>query len=546
MNFENSSSTISDENSSDLVITVLLVEDNDMTSQLICALFDEINTSDCSAYRLDLTRVSNLADGFRKIKTAHFDVVLLDLTLPDSSSSETLDRLEKLKAGEISIIIFSCVEDLGTQLRALQEGAEDYIIKGKIDSDLLHRTILYANQRKIRTREKSQIDMQSNHAERLKSLGLLTAGIAHDFNNLLMVLLANNELTEKLLLPGSSALKQLKKSEYTFGVAKGLTRQLLAYSGRSSFNLEAVDVTGLIHDMRELIETSVTKMVKLNYHLTMNLPAILADSSQLNQIIMNLIINSSEAFNGKSGSIEISSGQVIVTDKMLQKSLHGKERTPGNYVYMQIQDNGCGLSEEIKGKIFDPFFSTKGYGRGLGLSAVWGLIDSLKGIIEIVSESGKGTTIRVLFEASDIKAAKGVVSTPQTDNAIRSGTILVIDDNAEVLSITSALLKHSGFEVKQAASGTQGIDLFVNQRDAIKVVVLDLTLPDMDGLEVFERIRKLRHDIPIVISSGYAESAEVAVACHAAHGAFLQKPYSHAELLKVIKSLTVRTVRESP
>lgn len=518
-------------------IRVLQIEDNEGDWFLVSQMFAEINSSIALEHNLVLDRSARLSDALHKMQEQEFEVILLDLSLPDSSGVETLSEL-KVRYPETSIIVFSGLSDLDTAICAVYDGAQDYIVKGQVNANFLFRSILYAYERKKRETDRVLMEAQVNHTERLKSLGLLAGGVAHDFNNLLMVMLTNIDLlSNKVKSQDADVSACIKNAKQAAMLASGLTKQLLSYAGTVAASLERVDLSKTISNLKDFLKSTVHINGKLHFDLSNSLPEIEVDPAQFNQIIINLVINASDAMGGKPGSITIRTSVIDVTERMILYSKTKGKREPGYYVCMEVKDDGQGMSAEVKRKIFDPFYSTKGTGRGLGLSAVWGIVENANGIIDFESASGQGTTFKVMFEAvstegrmrEEIKEDKGLLQ--------EGVTVLVVDDNELVNHVTSSLLKVNSFEVLSAKSGKEAVEIFTHHNQRITLVLLDLTMPDMGGLEVFQKIREIRRDVPVVFASGYAVTEEIKAINAEGSSGFLQKPYSNEILIKTVRKL---------
>ncbi len=273
--------------------------------------------------------------------------------------------------------------------------------------------------------------------------------------------------------------------------AADLTRQMLAYSGKGKFIVEPVDLSRVVEDNKKMLVMSVSKKARVTYNLTDNLPVIQADAAQMCQVVMNLVINASEALGEQGGVIAVSTNAHLCKAKDLVGMGHGEDLPEGLYVCLEVGDTGCGMDQQTLAKIFDPFFTTKFTGRGLGLAAVHGIIRGHKGAIQVSSEPGKGTTFRVLLPASGPPAA-AVQSELVATLECRGGTVLVVDDEETVRTLARRMLEHFGFSVLTASGGQEAIRLFREHQHEVSCVLLDLTMPDLDGAETFDELRRIR------------------------------------------------------
>jgi PAS domain S-box-containing protein len=388
--------------------------------------------------------------------------------------------------------------------------------------------------------EKRNLEQQVQQAQRLESLGVLAGGIAHDFNNILMAVLGHAELALDEISPMSPARGNLTEIATAARRAADLCRQMLAYAGKSSFALERVGLRELVEEMEHLLKTAISKKAILNLNLERGLPPIQADPSQIRQIVMNLIINASEAIGDRSGVITVSVGATRCDEEYLRKTeLHDGLAT-GMYVHLEVTDTGGGMDTETRSRIFEPFFSTKFTGRGLGLAAVLGIVRAHKGALKVYSEPGKGTTFKILFpaleDAGEEARTNESSSSPLADWRGK-GTILLVDDEESLVALGARMLEHLGFTMLTAADGLQAVELYRERGKEIGLVLMDLTMPHMDGAKAFGELRRLNPEVRVVLASGY--SGEDVAARFAGKGlaGVLQKPYTLAKLRELLAGL---------
>jgi len=373
-------------------------------------------------------------------------------------------------------------------------------------------------------RKEQELQHQMEHVDRLESLGVLAGGIAHDFNNILTAVIGNAGMAMRLLDNGSPVQKYLQKIEDSSLQAAELCNQMLAYSGKGKFVIQSVNLSNLVTRMTSLLEVSIAKHAVLQLRLCKSLPAVDADSTQLQQILMNLVINASEAIDKCNGTIVISTGTMVVGKSDLQSSIHHPDIEPGYYAYIEVSDNGCGMDEEVMKKIFDPFFTTKFTGRGLGMSAVLGIVQGHNGLLQVNSERGCGTTFRVAFPVS-MSESTYKIDEYKHEKVTGSGTVLVVDDERIVRELASMLLEDMGYHVLTANDGKEAVAVFCDHHDKITGVILDMTMPHMDGKECYTELCKIDPGVTVILSSGYNE--EDATSCFKGKNlaGFIQKPY---------------------
>lgn len=391
--------------------------------------------------------------------------------------------------------------------------------------------------RKQAEEEKTQFDAKLQQTQKFESLGMLAGGIAHDFNNLLTSILGYADLALLELPSRSPARPLIREAVNGARRAAELTAQMLAYSGKGRFVVEQIDLSRIIDDVTRLLEISISKKCVLKYNLMPDLPSISADATQIRQIIMNLVINASEAIGDRSGVIMITTGAMYCDSAYLSETYLDANLPEGLYVYLEVADNGIGMSEETRARVFEPFFTTKFTGRGLGLAAVLGIVRGHQGALKIYSEQGVGTTFKAVFPATDLPANVAESVEAQAVEWRGSGVVLVIDDEETARGLASHMLTRMGFEVLAAADGREGVELFRAHRSHIRMVLLDMTMPHMDGEETFRELRRNRIDVRVVLTSGYNEQTATSRFAGKGLAAFIQKPYRFEELRTVIRNV---------
>jgi signal transduction histidine kinase/CheY-like chemotaxis protein len=385
--------------------------------------------------------------------------------------------------------------------------------------------------------ERRRLEAQMLEAQKLESLGILAGGIAHDFNNLLAVILGNQNLAMSDAEEGSRLAKQLDRIRSAGKHAQALANQMLAYSGKAAVSLKPFDLSGLVEEMRELLEASTSKKCRLEISLDRDRTVVEGDPSQLRQVIMNLVTNASEALQDRAGRVTVSTGLVAADAAYLARSFGGGDFAEGKYVYLEVSDTGQGMDEEISLRIFEPYFSTKFAGRGLGLASVLGIVRGHRGAIKLVTEPGEGTTFRVLLPPAERAASPAPDKAPPRDAPSRKGRILVIDDEEWVLELAQEFLERSGFGVVTANGGREALEILRGgEEKKIDAVVLDLTMPDLDGQQTFLEIRALRPDLPVILASGFSEEATENRFPPDQIAAFVRKPYEPEDLIDAIRN----------
>jgi PAS domain S-box-containing protein len=404
------------------------------------------------------------------------------------------------------------------------------------DKQMAISVVWSVTDRKLAEEEQRALQAQIQHAQKLESLGVLAGGIAHDFNNLLMAILGNVDLA-MMDLPSSSPVQQnLTEIKNASVRAAELSRQMLAYSGKGRFVVTAMDLSEAVTEMGHMLDVSISKKAVLKYNLKPDLPAMEADATQIRQIIMNLITNASEAIGDKSGFIAITTDTIQADRQYLRDTYLDEDLAPGLYVTLEVADTGCGMDAETQAKFFDPFFTTKFTGRGLGMAAVLGIVRSHNGAINVYSEPGKGTTMKVLFPIVSGETQAISAKQAQADRKWKgSGTVLLVDDEAIVRQIGTMMIKRLGMTTITANDGRDALEIYQEHRDDIDCVILDLTMPHLDGEQTFRQLRKIDPDICVLMSSGYSEQEVTQRFQGKGIGGFIQKPYELQKLADTLR-----------
>ena len=379
----------------------------------------------------------------------------------------------------------------------------------------------------------ANLERQVQHVQKLEGLGVLAGGIAHDFNNLLTSILGHAELAILEVEPGGQIHHSLAEIQIAGARASELCRQMLAYSGKATMNVDAVDLNELVQEMATLLELSVSKKAVVTFQPGEGLPAINADSTQLQQIVMNLIINASESGDQGDVKILLRTGRVDNVPGESVLLYNDDSLADGPYVYFEVVDDGSGMDEETYGRIFDPFFSTKFTGRGLGLAAVLGIVRSHNGGIQVTSSPGQGTHVRVLFPATNVVSSPHAAGNGEARDWRGTGTILLADDepsgarSREAVPIARGLRCHHGDG--RRGGPRAGIE---KHADEVVCAVLDLTMQGWMGLEASRAMRQIQPDLVIVLCSGFSEQDLLGELARGEISAFLAKPFVYSMCLR--------------
>jgi two-component system cell cycle sensor histidine kinase/response regulator CckA len=428
------------------------------------------------------------------------------------------------------------------ELSGLRSSGEEFPLEAAVSQctvekqQLLTLILRDSSERRRAEDERLKFLSQIQQTQKLESLGVLAGGIAHDFNNLLMAVLGHADLALDALPASSEARQDLAEIRRAAQRATELCKQMLAYSGKGRFVIQPVEMQKVVEEMLHMLRVSISKNAIMKLNFSPNLPSVDADASQLRQVVMNLVVNASEAIGERSGVITISTGAMDCDRQYLSESWLDEQLPEGMYVFIEVADSGMGMTAETRTRIFDPFFTTKFTGRGLGLAAVLGIVRGHRGAIKVYSELGRGTTFKVLFPASQRTETREAVS-PIRGIYEGKGTVLLVDDDESVRAVGRKMLERIGFSVVTAADGSEAIARFRERADDIICAIVDLTMPHVDGAETFRELRRMRPGVRVILSSGYNEQDVTQRFVGKGLAGFIQKPYQLSTLVSVLKEV---------
>ena len=386
--------------------------------------------------------------------------------------------------------------------------------------------------------EEERLRARLLRSQKLESLGVLAGGVAHDFNNLLVGIMGNTSLALAQLGADVPGRKAIESAELAAERAAELTRQMLAFSGKGRFVLEPVDLAALVEEMSRLLETTIPGNTVLRKLLSSDVPAVRADAAQMRQVVMNLITNAAEAIGDEGGVITICIEVLEADAEYLDSGFLDRELEPGPYVALEVSDTGRGMDAGTQERMFDPFFTTKETGHGLGMAATLGIIRGHEGTVRVYSEPGRGSAIKVLLPPA---AAPSLPEHPHPGVHVadlKGKVILVVDDDDDVRSFAQQALVFGGAEVIAAEDGASGIQAFETDANRIDLVLLDMKMPGMSGLECYKALRRIRSEVRVLLSSGYNEQDATSEFAGRGLAGFIQKPYRLRSLLDRVSLLT--------
>ncbi len=515
-------------------VNILMIEDNPGDARLLQEYLAEGLTD------YSITHCGRLKEAVAWLDGGHTrcDVILLDLSLPDSSGLGTFLDIQD-RASSVPIVILSGFDDDTLACQAVQKGAQDYIPKDSLDGDQLARTIRYAIERKQWEETNRQRDERIKRMEKMEAIGRLSGGIAHNFNNILTAIIGNCELLRPRVVGDPKALRHAEAIQWAAQRASMLTRELLAFACRQQMRPQLVEINSIIRDLEPLLRGVISKDISFAFDLAGDLGTALTDPAQIEQVVMNLVLNARDAMSG-GGTIT-----VRTRSETLTQARDGRPDAipPGTYLTLSIQDTGVGMDPALIPRIFEPFFTTREGEKstGLGLSTVYGIVQQNKGHIHVDSVPGAGTTFTI-FLPSHLGAGLAPERTGQGQGQAHRGseTILLVDDEVHVSSILAEVLGEHGYQVLSANSGDQALTLLASRASEIDLVVTDLKMPGLSGLELARRIRSVAPGMRVVLISGHSDENLEQERERTAASAFLAKPFTSQALTKTIRDVLDR------
>lgn len=396
--------------------------------------------------------------------------------------------------------------------------------------------LLAAAERHIR--ERDQIEAVLHQTQKLESLGVMASGIAHDFNNLLSAMLGQASVAKLKLPPDSPAIKHIDRSIAAAERAADLTRQLLIYSGRGQVERKLVNLNQILEENLHLFEVAVPHTIQLQQHLVPDLPPIMADPGQMQQVIMNLLMNGIQAIGDKPGCITIYTKvhHLTAANTPFIWQYGSNLPIPGPYVVLEIEDSGAGMSPETLNRIFEPFFTTKETGHGLGLATVLGIVRTHQGGAQVESTPGIGTTFRLFFPAITQQPEPAAAEPPEVASLTKlTGLILIIDDEDSIITTLKDILEMEGLIVLTASSAMAGLQIYQERHTEIDLVILDISMPGVDGIEALRQLQAIHPEIRVIISSGLNRTGKLLPLTLDPTVTYLHKPYGAEKALSEVK-----------
>ena len=516
------------------LIKVLLIEDNPGDARLVQEMLVDVG-----ANKFSLAHVGLISEGLALLRKEGYDVIMLDLSLPDGYGLDTVRQVCAV-ASHLPVVILTGLDDETIAIRAVQEGAQDYLVKGQMDSNLLARAIRYAIERKRVGEEKAALEEQLRQSQKIEAIGQLAGGVAHEFNNILTVIKGYSELSLCEIKDDSPLKMNIEEIHKASQMAADITGQLLAFTRRQILEMRVLDLNSIINDFKNMLKWVIGENIKLVTILASDVGRVKVDRGQIGQALVNLVVNARDAMPLR-GKIVIETVNAELDEGYARFQMGIK---PGRYVILSVSDTGTGMSPEVRERIFEPFFTTKeiGKGTGLGLSVVYGIVKQCAGSIWVYSELGQGTTFKIYLPRVD-EVVENLDSSHHLHNKLLRGreNILLVEDEESVRVFIRSVLQSYGYTVLEAAHGDEALRAaYQNEGRKIHLLLTDVMMPGMNGLELAESLVHCRPEIKVLYMSGYTDAAIIHNDIAEPGIPFLQKPFSPDALARKVREVLER------
>ena len=507
-------------------LNALLVEDSEDDAALLVIELEK------NGFDLKWKRVETEAD-YRASLDGEINIIFSDFTLPQFSTMRALELLQESKL-DVPFVIVSGTIGEERAVESLKAGATDYVLKNNLSRlvPVVKRAL-----REIQERaERRRVEAQFIESQKMEVIGQLASGVAHDFNNILGVIIGYSELAVQELDPEVTAKKYVEEIRHAADRAVALTRQLLVFSRKQTVQMTVLDLDEVVNDLDKMLRRLIDENIQLTIVPEKKTGRIKADSGQVGQVLMNLVVNARDAMP-LGGKLTIETGNVTLDDNFAW--MHAGV-TAGNYVVLAVTDTGSGMSNEVKARLFEAFFTTKpkGKGTGLGLATCMTIVKQCGGCIEVQSELGKGTTFKIYFPRVDQPLETAKQSAKAKPPARGTEKLLLVEDESSLRHLTCRILESHGYSVLSADNGQEGLRVArENKGEPIRLVITDVIMPLMDGKVMADWLKAIYPDLKILFTSGYTDDAIVRHGVLEPGIAFLPKPYTPAALAQKVREL---------
>ncbi|MGB2590073.1 MAG: response regulator [Candidatus Acidiferrum sp.] len=506
-------------------LRALIVEDSQNDCDLLLAILGR------GGYDVAYRRVCSAETLGAMLEEGHWDIVISDYSMPGFTGTDALAMVRN-KGMDVPFVFFSGTIGEEIAVNAMRAGAQDYVIKGK------SARLLPAIQRELREAElrggRKQMEHRLRQLEKFEALGKLAGGVAHDFNNVIGAIMGWAELGVDRVAPDSPEANLFQRIREQATRAAGLTRQLLAYARRQVLAPRSINMNQMVNETSALLQKTLGEQIEVRTELAPDLAITRADPSQVEQVIMNLCFNARDAMP-KGGQLLIETRNAELDESYCKRRADAQ---PGSYVQLSVTDTGIGMAATTIERIFEPFFTTKevGKGTGLGLSTVMGIVKQHGGFVDVYSELGKGTAFRVYLPTSKGPAE---VLHHADETAVCGGTetVLIADDHDGMRDMAREILETLGYRVILARDGEEAVQQFAKHREEIAMLLLDVIMPKVDGVDAYERICELKPGVPVIFTSGYSDHGPLLASVITKGATILQKPYGSKVLARKMREI---------
>lgn len=506
-------------------LRALIIEDSQNDCDLLLGVLSH------GGYDVTHRRVYSAVALASILEEAQWDIVISDYSMPGFKGTDALAMVRK-KGLDVPFVFLSGTIGEEIAVNAMRAGAQDYVIKGHA------ARLLPAIQRELREaelrRERKQMERRVRQLEKFEALGKLAGGVAHDFNNVIGAIMGWAELGVDRASSDSPEAKLFRNIGEQATRAAGLTRQLLAYARRQVLEPKNIDLNLMVNETTALLQKTIGEQIEVKMVLAPDLHITRADPSQMEQVVMNLCFNARDAMP-KGGQLLIETRNVDLDSHFCKGHA---DTQPGRYIQLSVCDTGVGMDPATMERIFEPFFTTKqiGKGTGLGLATVLGIVKQHGGLVDVYSELGRGTAFRVYLPASE-GAAEPLRHVD--DVPVRGGTetILVAEDHEGMREMAKQILESLGYGLLLARDGEEAVNLFAAHQNSISLMLLDVVMPKLDGIDAYEQICKAKSDVPVIFTSGYSEHGRALASLTKKGATVLQKPYGSKVLARRVREL---------
>ena len=484
--------------------------------------------------------VDNALTALEKIQEGGFDLVLLDVMMPEMTGFQLLDTLDRTNL-DTYFIIMTGDTTMESAVEAIRRGASDYLKKPFEPNELLIRVENISKQKQLKAEhhriegQKKQLEMELYQSQKMEAIGTLAGGIAHDFNNILSIILGNSELALESLDEHNPIKQNLEQIFEAGNRAKDITYQLLSFCRKGDSKRLPLNLNTIIEKSLKLMRASLPSNIEIHHNLLADVHTVLGDATQIHQILINLCTNASHAMEGRGGRIDVNLEDITIQASQIAE-FNGL--TPGKYIKLVVSDTGQGIDPQIVDQIFDPYFTTKevGKGTGMGLSLVQGIVKNHGGDITVQSEFGQYTSVTILLPIID-EAENNMDVSVTEELATGDERILLVDDEVMIVDVMTQFLSQLGYQTTSMTDSTAALDTFRTQPGLYDLVITDMTMPKLTGIQLTQAMREIRADIDVIICTGYSEQISIERSKELGIQAFIMKPVVMGEMAKTIRNV---------